>query len=165
MTVQSSETEWGYPTSKIHDFANEITGHIVPTWLRFPFLIRAALLTQATTVVCLGWWAQSSLTARLFERGGVPATWVLCAMSALVVVGLVDALINDVLPDRFTLTYLKRRRHLTYMVLGGIYMVQVFAGISDSPTGAGILLANYTAGGLLCGAFAAAATLRPSYAL
>ena len=44
-------------------FENEITGDLVPTWLRFPFLIRASLLIQATTTVSLGWWAQSSLTA------------------------------------------------------------------------------------------------------
>ena len=146
-------------------FANEITGHEVPTWLRFPFLIRASLLIQATTTVSLGWWAQSSLTARLIERGGAPALWVLCVMSAVVLVGLLDAFINDVLPDRFSLQCIRQHRHLNFMVLGATYMVQVFAGLSDSPTGAGILLANYAAIGVLCGAFAAAATLRPSYAL
>ena len=146
-------------------FANEITGDVVPTWLRFPFLIRASILIQATTTVSLGWWAQSSLTARLIERGGTPALWVLCAMSSAVIVGLVDAFINDVLPDRFSLLCIRQHRHLNYMVLGATYMVQVFAGLSDSPTGANILLANYAAIGILCGAFAAAATLRPSYAL
>ena len=121
-------------------FANEITGELVPTWLRFPFLIRASLLIQATTTVSLGWWAQSSLTARLIERGGTPAILVLCAMSALVLLGLADAFVNDVLPERFSLVCIKSHRHIGFMVLGAAYMIQVFAGISDSPTGAGILL-------------------------
>ena len=146
-------------------FANEITGHEVPAWLRFPFLIRASLLAQAATTVSLGWWAQSSLTARLIERGGTPAMLVLCVMSAMVLIGLVDGFVNDVLPDRFSLLYVKRHRHIGYMTLGATYMIQVFAGLSDSPTGANILLANYAAIGVLCWAFAAAATLRPSYAL
>ena len=90
---------------------------------------------------------------------------VLCVMSFVVLVGLIDAFINDVLPDRFSLKCIRQHRHLNFMVLGATYMVQVFAGLSDSPTGAGILLANYAAISVLCGAFAAAATLRPSYAL
>ena len=147
------------------NFTNEITGDVVPTWLRFPFLIRASLLVQGATTVCLAWWAQSSLTARLIERGGVPAFWVLCVMTAMVLIGLADAFINDVLPDRYSLHCVKQHRHIGYMLLGATYMIQVFAGLADSPTGSGILLANYASVGILCGAFAAAATLRPSYAL
>lgn len=147
------------------NFANEITGEEVPRWLRFAFLIRFCLLIQAATTVSLSWWAQSSLTARLIERGGTPAMLILCAMTGMVLVGLADAFVNDVLPDRFSLMCVKSHRHVMYMVLGATYMMQVFAGLGDSPTGAGILLANYAAIAIACGAFSAAATLRPSYAL
>lgn len=146
-------------------FINEATGAEMPAWLLFPFLIRVSLLVQAATTVSLGWWVQSSLTARLLERGGAQGFWVLCVMSGIVVIGLVDAFVNDVLPARFRLLCVRQHRHIGYMLLGATYMIQVFAGISDSPTGAGILLANYTCIGILCGVFAAAATLRPSYAL
>lgn len=138
---------------------------MVPTWLRFPFLIRVSLLIQSTTTVSLAWWAQSSLTARLIERGGTPAMLILCAMTGMVLIGLADAFVNDVLPERFSLQFVRKHRHVVYMVLGATYMMQVFAGLYDSPTGANILLINYAAVAVCCAAFAAAATLRPSYAL
>lgn len=147
------------------EFDNQLNGEEVPRWLRFAFLIRFCLLIQAATTVSLAWWSQSSLTARLIERGGTPATVVLCAMSGMVLVGLADAFINDVLPDRFSLLCVKSHRHVGYMMLGATYVMQVFAGLEDSPTGAGILLANYAAAAIACGAFSAAATLRPRYAL
>ena len=146
-------------------FTNEISGAAVPTWLQFHFLVRVALLVQASTTVSLAWHSPFSLTARLIEIGGVPAQWVLCAMTAALIVGLADALINDVLPQRFSLQCVRRNRHIGYMLLGATYLIQAFAGLADAPSGAGILLGNYVATGIGCGAFALAATLRPSHAL
>ena len=146
-------------------FRNEISGGGVPTWLQFHFLVRMTLLLQASATVSLAWWSPVSLTARLIDIGGAPAHWVLCAMSALLVGGLADAFINDVLPNQFNLLFVQRNRHIWYMLLGATYLMQAFAGLAEAPTGSGVLLGNYLAQGVACGAFAVAATLRPTHAL
>ena len=86
-------------------------------------------------------------------------------MTVIAVTGLLDALINDLLPARWSLPCVQRNRHMGYMVLGATQLMQVFAVLDDIPPGGGVLLAYHLAAGIVCGLFAAAATVRPSDAL
>lgn len=146
-------------------FTSELTGQLVPNWLRFHFLIRVALLLQVSATVALAWGTPISVTARLVVLGGPPAHWAMCALTLAALCGWLDVLVNDLLPAHFALPCVQRNRHIGYMLLGGIYLMQCYAGLSVMPTGAYILLANYAAQGLMCGAYALAATLRYTHAL
>lgn len=145
---------------------SELTGAPVHPALRFHFIARVALLLHPLAVAAFAWLAPDSLTGRmLLGQGGQVAQLVMLAMAVLAVLGLLDAVINDLLPPRWTLPVVQRNRHLGYLVLGAILVMQVFAGAQDVPPGGGVLIAYHLAAGILCGLFSAAATVRPSHAL
>ena len=118
--------------------------------LMYHVAARAALLTQGSATIALGWLAPSSLTARLLVDGGVFGEAVLLAMSAIVCVGWLDVVINDVLPERFKLTWIRTHEHLGYMVLGVAYWSQAMGGAATELAGATVLLLNYLAVGAVC---------------
>lgn len=118
--------------------------------LMYHVAARAALLTQGSTTIALGWFAPSSLTARLLADGGGVGGAMLLAMSAIVCVGWLDVVVNDVLPDRFKLNWARTHEHLGYMVLGVAYWTQAMGGASTELAGATVLLLNYLAVGAVC---------------
>ena len=138
---------------------------LLPPPIRFHALARAAILCQSLTTVLLGWFSPGSLTARIIDAGGDVAHAVLIGMTGAALLGLLDLIVNDWMPAGFKIPLLRRNRNIGYMLLGGCYLVQAFASITSLPPGSAILIANYTCTGLLCGVFAAAASLRPHHAL
>lgn len=134
-------------------------------WAKFDFVARIAILVQSATTVSLGWFAPVSLTARILAEGGVAARGLLWAMTAVTLLGIADAVVNDLMPESWRMECAQRNRHIGFMLLGAGYLVQAFAGLDNAPSGAHVLLANYLAVGGVCGLFAAAAAVRPSHAL
>lgn len=124
---------------------SELTGAPVPMVLRFHFITRVALLLHPLAVACFAWLAPDSLTGRML-------------------LGVLDAVVNDLLPPRWSLPCVQRNRHIGYLVLGATLLMQVFAAASDLPPGGGVLIAYHLAASIVCGLFAAAATVRPSHA-
>jgi len=135
--------------------------------LRFHLVSRFALLLQASSTVALAWWAPTSLVNDVVEQGGRPAMAVLAGLTLLVVIGWLDVLINDALPDRFALLWARRRRHLGYALLGAVYLVMAFAAAGAMPAlpGVAVLILQYAATGAVCAWFAWTAALRPTHAL
>lgn len=145
---------------------NELTGAPVPTALRFHFIARVAVLLHPLAVAGFGWLAPDSLTGRmLMSNGTLLPRAILLAMTVSALLGVLDAVINDLLPARWSLPCVKRNRHIGYLVLGATMLMQVFAAASDLPPGGGVLIAYHLAASIVCGLFAAAATARPSHAL
>lgn len=145
---------------------NELTGAPVPPGLRFHFIARVAVLLHPLAVAAFAWLAPDSLTARmLLGVGDFLPRVMLLAMTVVACLGVLDAVINDLLPARWTLPCVQRNRHLGYLVLGAILLMQVFSAVGDLPDGGGVLIAYHLAAGIVCGLFAAAATVRPSHAL
>lgn len=145
---------------------NELTGAIVPPLLRMHVVARLAVLLHPLSVAAFAWLAPESLTSRML-RGDDDflSRVVLLAMTVAAGVGLLDALINDVLSARWSMPCVQRNRHLGYLVLGATMLMQVFAVLDDIPPGGGVLIAYHLSVGIVCGLFAAAATVRPSDAL
>lgn len=146
---------------------SELTGAPVPPALRFHFIARVAVLLHPLAVAGFAWLAPGSITGRMLLGGGefLPRV-ILLAMTAVAALGLLDALINDVMPARWSLPCVQRNRHLGYLVLGAILVMQVFSATADDlPPGGGVLIAYHLAAGIVCGLYSAAATARPSHAL
>lgn len=145
---------------------SELTGNPVPTALRFHFIARLAVLLHPIAVAAFGWLAPESLTGRMLVGDGsfLPRV-ILLAMTVISALGVLDAVINDLLPARWSLPCVQRNRHLGYLVLGAILLMQVFSVVGDLPPGGGVLIAYHLAASIVCGLFAAAATARPSHAL
>ena len=145
---------------------NEVTGARLPSALHFHFVARLAVLLHPLAVAAFAWLAPTSITGRmLLGTGAFYPRVILLAMTALALLGLLDAVVNDLLPERWSLHCMRRNRHLGYMLLGATMLMQVFAVVDNLPAGGHVLIAYHLACSFVCGLFAAAATARPSYAL
>lgn len=155
-----------YPQNLAPTMQSEINGNPVPAGLRFHFIARCALLLHGVAVSAFAWLAPTSMTGRMLgvDAGFTPRV-ILLAMTVVTLLGVADAIINDLLPARWSLPCVQRNRHLGYISLGAIFVMQVFASSSDLPPGGGVLVAYHLGAGVLCALFAIAATLRPSHAL
>jgi hypothetical protein len=126
--------------------------------LRHHLIARAALLTQGTTTVALGWLSPTSLTRATFEAGSVLAWLVLTFMTLLIAGAWLDLLLNDVLRRRFH--WVEKHEALVYMLIGLCYWMQAFAGSSTADDGAWVLIANYVFFGAVCNWYGFARALR-----
>lgn len=145
---------------------SELTGGPVPHILRMHVVARLAVLLHPLAVAGFAWLAPNSITGRmLLGAGDIVSVVVLVAMTIFSGLGLVDILINDLLPARWAIPCVQRNRHLGYLLLGAMLLMQVFAILDDIPPGGGVLIAYHLATGIVCGLFAASATVRPSDAL
>lgn len=128
--------------------------------LKFDLIARCAVLQQAVVTCCLAWFVPVSLTSKLIAQGAGFGTTVLIALTCVVAVGVLDILINDFLPDRFTLQYFKQRRHHLYHLIAGLYFVQAFAGVGDTLNSEDVLCAAYLAAGGVSAWYSWAAAVR-----
>ena len=135
--------------------------------LRFNLIARAAILLAAGCTALLGYLTPTSLTATLGDGEGIAEAVVLLLMVGLVGVGLLDMFINDLLPERWRMRWAKRRRHMGFALLGAVYLVKAFAGVSFSaaPPGSWVLILFYVGMGCCCAWFTFASALRPTRAL
>ena len=92
-----------------------------------PLRIYLCLRTIIVAVVSLG--IPGGLNGRLIAQGGAVAYAVVAFMVFCAVVGLLDAIINDILPDRYALPWARNHRHFGYIGLsmGGCVFLFVMA--------------------------------------
>lgn len=100
--------------------------------LQFDLLVRVGILFAATTTCLLGWFVPQSLTAVLLEGGAEIGCAVLIVMTGAVAIGYADVLVNDLLPDRYSLPIAKHLRHLGYSLLAALYLLQAYVSVGDS---------------------------------
>lgn len=145
---------------------SELTGGAVPQIMRMHFVARLAVLLHPLAVAGFAWLAPHSITARMvLGVGDIVSLVVLVAMTIVSGIGVVDIVVNDLLPARWSIPCVQRNRHLGYLLLGAMLLMQVFAILDDIPPGGGVLIVYHLATGIVCGLFAASATVRPSDAL
>lgn len=113
--------------------------------LQFDLLCRAAILCSASITVALAWFVPRSLTALLLADGGSFGWVVLSLLTACVLVGWLDVLINDVLPDGWQIAFARHERHRGYAMIAGLYLLQAYASIGDAITADDLLPLGYTA--------------------
>lgn len=71
----------------------------------------------------------ASLVAGVIRASGDPGHWVVVALLAMACLAVADVVISDLLPERFTMLWVLKRRHLLYMAmaLALIALAMVFA--------------------------------------
>lgn len=121
--------------------------------LRFDLLVRVAILFAATITCLLAWFVPQSLTAVLLDQGGAIGQVVLVALTMAVAIGYADVLINDLLPDRFSLPAVKHNRHLGYSIIGGLYLLQAYVSVGDSIGPEDLLPLGYMLNAIMAGWF------------
>lgn len=127
---------------------------------RFNVIARAFALLSAAITSYLGWLSPSSLTGRILSMGGEIGVLALVLLSLAAAVGLLDILINDMMPPRFTLRIVAQHRHSGYNLIGLLYLVQAVPGMSLDAAGSAGLVAYYCGVGMLCGWLAWALVIR-----
>ena len=83
---------------------------------------------------------QESPLHMLVTRGGQAGYWCALALAVLAFVGVVDVVVNDLLPARFTWCAVKRHRH--FLLMGIAMGALSFAGIVAMEVGWNILHAS-----------------------
>lgn len=100
--------------------------------LQFDLLVRVAILFAATTTCLLAWFVPQSLTAVLLAGGNEIGRGVLVVMTMAVSIGYADVLVNDLLPDRYSLAVAKHFRHLGYSLLAALYLLQAYVSVGEA---------------------------------
>jgi hypothetical protein len=133
--------------------------------MRFSLIARCLMLLPATSNVLLAIVAPESLSAMLSRHEGPAQGAVLLVMAALVIVGWLDVLINDFLPESWRMSWARSRRHIGYSFLAAVYLVKALASVDAEVDGATVLAGYYFGAAVLCGWYTWAAALRPHHAL
>ena len=78
----------------------------------FGRLYVAADVANIALIACFG---KGTLSYRVIELSGREGFWCVLALACIAVTGVLDVLINDMLPERFQLENIKRHRHFVLM--------------------------------------------------
>ena len=62
--------------------------------------------------------ADGTLLNNSVIASGPAGVWCVLSLALLACFAVIDVVINDLMPERFRLGYIKRKRHLIYMALG-----------------------------------------------
>ena len=128
--------------------------------LQFDLLCRAAILCSASITVALAWFVPRSLTAQLLSDGSEFGVVVLVLLTACVLVGWLDVLINDVLPGGWELACAKHERHRGYALIAGMYLLQAHVSIGGAITADDLLPLGYIAQACIAGWYAWSTAVR-----
>ena len=131
--------------------------------LKFDLICRCAILATALTTSELGTFVQASLTAKLIIATGAYGTVTLLAFSVCVILALLDVLINDFMPERFSLRWVKQHRHLIYLTLAGLYIAQAFVALGDRLDIQDFFALSYCRAGIVTAWYALATSARGTH--
>lgn len=113
-------------------------------------IARSFVMTQTAATGWLAVAEPTSLTARLLEAGGEVGDLVGLTMVVLAVLALLDVVINDVLPEEWTLKITRLHHEVLYMACGATFLWQAFVTSASDISSA--LPLYYVFQALLCGA-------------
>jgi len=98
---------------------------------------RLYIAAQVCVIALVASLGEESPLHYLVTKGGSPGYWCAMALAVVAFVGVVDVIVNDLMPDRFELRLIKRHRHF---VLMGIAIGSLsFAGIIAMDVGWNVL--------------------------
>lgn len=82
------------------------------------WLERLSCSAAILATLLISWQEPDSLLHRVIDRSGPEGWWCVCALCALCGLGILDVVVNDFLPPRFTLQRAKDWRHLIFLAMG-----------------------------------------------
>lgn len=129
-------------------------------FLRSDLLCRLALLAASWWTCTLAWLVPNSLTGRSFNSGGVSSQVILLGLTMVLILGVLDVFINDLMPDRFVAMTLERWRYYLYHMMASTYFLLAFATIGDALDMDDLISLGYLVNGFLSGWYALAVRLR-----
>lgn len=94
----------------------QLGAHHISTLPRY-WMTRLYVALSAFATIVVIWWEPAALTHRLITQSGLPGWYLVGALAALALFGVIDVVVNDMLPDRFRIRCAKRYRHLIYIAL------------------------------------------------
>lgn len=102
--------------------------HHISTLPRY-WITRMYVAASVLASVAVIWWEPHTLTHRLISQSGAAGWWLVALLAVVAGAGIVDVIVNDILPDRFHLLCIKQRRHLLYigLAMGEASLCFVFA--------------------------------------
>ena len=92
-----------------------------------------ASITSLLDPESLGW--------QLVQEVGPPAQWVMVLLGAMSLLGIIDSVLNDLLPQPIQLRMVLHYRDFGYMLMAAIYAAFVFMAVSRGHTS--LLLIRY----------------------
>ena len=124
MTVRlaNSNSHWGD--------VDQLGRHHISTLSRY-WLTRLYLACSILSPLFITWLEPEAITHRLINESGALGWYMALALGIVCVVGIVDVIINDILPDRYQLLCAKRHRHLIYMAMsiGTFSMLYMYVAV------------------------------------
>ncbi|MEO8527290.1 MAG: hypothetical protein ABI460_21340 [Caldimonas sp.] len=111
-------------------------------WLARLYLCCSVLLTTA-----FAWVLPVSAQKVALDAIGPEAWWVLGGVTAIAVVGIVDSIVNDLMPERYHFRWADRRRYQVFMVLALLLWTLVWL-CQHGPSV--LLIARYALDGTAC---------------
>lgn len=117
--------------------------------LQFDLQVRVGILFAATITCLLAWFVPQSLTEILLAEGGDVGTVVLCLLTLATLIGYADVLINDLLPEPFSLSVVRHNRHLGYSLIAALYLLQSYVSVGESLGPEDLLPLGYALNALL----------------
>lgn len=99
--------------------------HLQPHRAFLPLRIYLCFSTLVVALISLA--APTSLNARLIAQSGASGLVVSWLLGCFALIGLADALINDILPARFTIPLALQHRHLGYIGIASLNVAFLYA--------------------------------------
>ncbi|MDN4590250.1 hypothetical protein DBA29_17305 [Xenophilus aerolatus] len=106
----------------------EVLGkHHISTLPRY-WITRLFVACSTVATILVIWWEPEALTHRLISQSGAQGWWLVGLLACVAVLGVADVIVNDILPDRISIAWVKRRRHFVYigLAMGLMSMTFVF---------------------------------------
>ena len=100
--------------------------------LQFDLIARVAIIVASSITCLLAWFVPTSLTAQLIIEGGMMGRVVLYLLTVCSLVGALDILVNDLLPDPWHCRWAKRNQHRGYAIIAAMYLLQAYASIGNT---------------------------------
>jgi len=105
--------------------------HHISTLPRYWVTRLYVALSTVTTIVVI-WSEPEALTHRLISQSGSPGWWLVGLLAVIALIGVVDVVVNDLLPEHIRLDCAKRYRHLIYAALSMGLVCMCFVFVAGS---------------------------------
>ena len=100
--------------------------------LRLGLIARCAILAHALEICLLAWFVPTSLHSKMIAPGDTAGIVILALFTVCTLVGVIDVIINDLLPPSIMLRSVFKRRYSIYNVLAALYFMRAFASLGSS---------------------------------
>lgn len=87
---------------------------------------RLTVCWMTLALLSVTWWEPESLSFHLIHYTNGWGHALSYLMAIMAVIGIADAIVNDVLPDKYSIPWVGQYRHIGYVILAVAHMVFVY---------------------------------------